>query len=212
MSLPSRKLRYSNRKKSRLGTFITLGLTLFGSIFIVFIVYELILAQSGGRETGLQAVTSSTTTIKQDPKEKETSSSAPEIASSNAPELQPESSPVPQAPEAKPAVAAPKPQSSPLKSTTPSDVQQQAPAQQQTPVTQEQPKPAPATTNVKKTDEGKNERKTVKHVVQKGETLIKLSRKYYGNQRSINKIAAYNGLNPDRALLIGKVLYIPVPD
>ncbi|UFJ42819.1 LysM peptidoglycan-binding domain-containing protein [Brevibacillus humidisoli] len=51
----------------------------------------------------------------------------------------------------------------------------------------------------------------VKHTVQKGDTLFKLSRHYYGNNQGWKRIARYNGLDPDDSLPIGKVLSIPSP-
>ncbi len=48
-----------------------------------------------------------------------------------------------------------------------------------------------------------------KHVIQEGDTLTKLSRTYYGNDKGINKIAESNGISPDTQLSIGMELVIP---
>lgn len=52
--------------------------------------------------------------------------------------------------------------------------------------------------------------KTVKHVVEKGDTLFKLSRKYYGNNSGVSRIARYNGLASDARLTAGQVVIIPL--
>ncbi|WP_126427363.1 LysM peptidoglycan-binding domain-containing protein [Brevibacillus marinus] len=53
--------------------------------------------------------------------------------------------------------------------------------------------------------------RVIKHTVEKGDTLFSLSRRYYGNNQGWQRIARYNGLNPDDPLPIGKVLSIPAP-
>jgi nucleoid-associated protein YgaU len=59
--------------------------------------------------------------------------------------------------------------------------------------------------------QGTNSRvKVVRHVVQKGETLFKLSRQYYGNNSGVARIARYNGFSPDTELVMGKVILIPL--
>lgn len=52
--------------------------------------------------------------------------------------------------------------------------------------------------------------KAVKHVVQKGETLYMLSRKYYGNNSNVARIASYNGLSAEAQLTAGKVILVPL--
>ncbi|WP_301170756.1 LysM peptidoglycan-binding domain-containing protein [Brevibacillus nitrificans] len=52
--------------------------------------------------------------------------------------------------------------------------------------------------------------KAIKHVVQKGETLYMLSRKYYGNNSYVAKIANYNGLSLEAQLTAGKVVLVPL--
>ncbi len=77
------------------------------------------------------------------------------------------------------------------------------------------------TTSVSKpvTDAGKAEApiakvsekpKAVKHVVQKGETLYMLSRKYYGNNSSVARIANYNGMSLEAQLTAGTVVMVPI--
>jgi nucleoid-associated protein YgaU len=52
--------------------------------------------------------------------------------------------------------------------------------------------------------------KVKRHVVQKGDTLYKLSRLYYGNNGGVTRIAGYNGLSPEAQLKAGDVLTIPL--
>ncbi|GED56216.1 LysM peptidoglycan-binding domain-containing protein [Brevibacillus formosus] len=52
--------------------------------------------------------------------------------------------------------------------------------------------------------------KVVKHVVKKGETLFMLSRKYYGNNSNVRRIAKYNGLHSEAGLVEGKIVLVPL--
>ncbi|MED1918688.1 LysM peptidoglycan-binding domain-containing protein [Bacillus thuringiensis] len=52
--------------------------------------------------------------------------------------------------------------------------------------------------------------KVVKHVVKKGETLFMLSRKYYGNNSNVGRIARYNGLHSEAGLVEGKIVMVPL--
>ncbi|MGG4453109.1 LysM peptidoglycan-binding domain-containing protein [Brevibacillus porteri] len=52
--------------------------------------------------------------------------------------------------------------------------------------------------------------KVVKHVVKKGETLFMLSRKYYGNNSNVGRIARYNGLHSEAGLVAGKIVMVPL--
>ncbi|WP_409178609.1 LysM peptidoglycan-binding domain-containing protein [Brevibacillus fortis] len=52
--------------------------------------------------------------------------------------------------------------------------------------------------------------KVVKHVVKKGETLFMLSRKYYGNNSNVGRIARYNGLHSEAGLVEGKIVLVPL--
>ncbi|GEC90855.1 LysM peptidoglycan-binding domain-containing protein [Brevibacillus brevis] len=52
--------------------------------------------------------------------------------------------------------------------------------------------------------------KVVKHVVKKGETLFMLSRKYYGNNSNVGRIAKYNGLQSEAGLVEGKIVLVPL--
>jgi nucleoid-associated protein YgaU len=63
-----------------------------------------------------------------------------------------------------------------------------------------QPLPPPATTK----------RTVLRHVVKKGETLYQLSRKYYGHQIGVKRIARYNGFSSEHQLTEGEVVYIPM--
>ena len=52
--------------------------------------------------------------------------------------------------------------------------------------------------------------KAIRHVVQKGETLYMLSRKYYGNNLNVSRIANYNGFHADTQLTAGKIVMVPL--
>lgn len=52
--------------------------------------------------------------------------------------------------------------------------------------------------------------KVVKHVVKKGETLFMLSRKYFGNNSNVGRIARYNGLHSEAGLVEGKIVLVPL--
>lgn len=52
--------------------------------------------------------------------------------------------------------------------------------------------------------------KAVKHVVKKGETLYMLSRKYYGNNSNVARIANYNGISLEAQLTEGKIVMVPI--
>lgn len=52
--------------------------------------------------------------------------------------------------------------------------------------------------------------KAIRHVVQKGDTLFKLSRQYYGNNSGVARIARYNGFPADTQLSVGNVVMIPL--
>jgi nucleoid-associated protein YgaU len=52
--------------------------------------------------------------------------------------------------------------------------------------------------------------KVVKHVVKKGETLFMLSRKYYGNNSNVGRIARYNGLHLEAGLVEGRIVFVPL--
>ncbi|MFD2371804.1 LysM peptidoglycan-binding domain-containing protein [Brevibacillus sp. GCM10020057] len=67
---------------------------------------------------------------------------------------------------------------------------------------------APAQT--KGSSAGSKKPKSIRHVVQKGETLYMLSRKYYGNNSNVARIAKYNGLSLEAQLKAGAVVFVPL--
>lgn len=62
----------------------------------------------------------------------------------------------------------------------------------------------------KTSSSGSEKPKAIRHVVQKGETLYMLSRKYYGNNSNVARIAKYNGLSPEAQLTAGTVVFVPL--
>lgn len=216
MSLPSRSLRHSNRKKSRLGRLVTLGGILFGSIFIVFIVYELFLAQKGSTDSDLRLNQSKSSTVVESTTEKADSSPPEKTVSVAAPVVQTKAVPKPESqsaasPHVEPiqsdSAAVPPTPKTPAKASTPAPAAKQAGSSKQQITAPKEI--TPVKSNAVKSNEVKKKPQATKHIVQKGETLFQLSRKYYGNQSSVKKIAAFNGIAPDTALLEGKVLFIP---
>ncbi|RNB81598.1 LysM peptidoglycan-binding domain-containing protein [Brevibacillus fluminis] len=219
MTLPSRKLRHSNRKASPLSRLLTMGVILFGSIFILFILYELILAQNSDTKEGLHIVQSSQSSVEESGERKEPAASeaVPVSAGVVASPVEKTSTNQQAASTSESVVTTPA-------SPKPTDVKKapapQTPTPAAKPASQSAATPSPQQANpmpttektqpVEKSEKPKPKIESIRHVVQKGETLFQLSRKYYGNQSSVRKIAAFNGLSPDNALPIGKVLYIPV--
>ncbi|MGE5701537.1 MAG: LysM peptidoglycan-binding domain-containing protein [Clostridia bacterium] len=204
MSFTSRKLRHSKKRKSKLTALLTLGLAVFGSLFVILIIYELFLANNAGKqkEDQVDAITANEEVAVVAPVG---NSGEPIGMGQNEPAANPISTkpvstePVNQAAVVQaPTVAIPMAAATPPSSAVSPAITQSSQSSQKSSTKKAEPAQAAA------------KPKAVKHVVQKGETLIQLSRKYYGNQRSINKIAAYNNINPNAALPIGKVLYIPV--
>nr|WP_241254489.1 LysM domain-containing protein [Brevibacillus sp. SYP-B805] len=53
--------------------------------------------------------------------------------------------------------------------------------------------------------------KAIRYVVKQGDTLYKLSRQYYGNNKGAAAIARYNGMDSNAQLAVGTVIYIPLP-
>lgn len=69
---------------------------------------------------------------------------------------------------------------------------------------------APSATQGKTNTAADKKPKAIRHVVQKGETLYMLSRKYYGNNSNVARIAKYNGLSAEAQLTAGTVVLVPL--
>lgn len=98
--------------------------------------------------------------------------------------------------------------------TAPPPVQQPPAVKETEPVKEEVPKQQPEQKPVQpqqeqKTEE-KQEGKTTTHTVQQGETLFRISMKYYNSQAGIEKIRQANGISGND-INVGQVLKIPLP-
>ncbi|MDQ0174814.1 LysM peptidoglycan-binding domain-containing protein [Bacillus chungangensis] len=99
-------------------------------------------------------------------------------------------------------------------STTPPPVQQPPAVKESEPVKEEVPKQQPEQKPVQpqqeQKTENKQEGKTTTHTVQQGETLFRISMKYYNSQAGIEKIRQANGISGND-IKVGQVLKIPLP-
>lgn len=183
--LPPRGKRLAKRQREKRIKYFRMGLYLFGTIALAFIGYELYLASKN-----LPTVTynqQTETTIAEVHKENSNVSTDVTKAAS---------------PEASSATKATQ-QSIPVAKQTPKPPEQAKPnigtEQTNAPIKQ----PAVATKPAEKP-------KAIRHRVTAGDTLFKLSRKYYGNGMGVDRIAKRNHLNPNAPLSIGRVIYIPL--
>lgn len=210
--LPPRSNRIAKRQKTRKKKLFVAGLYLFGAIAIGLIGFELFQASRNMPTVQYQA--EKDTTIAQ------VNQSTPALKGNT---TSPEPSNIP----AKPQGINPTETSGSTTGTNPSEpaakavqapVQQQAPIQKQ-PTNQKQSssqqtvsKPTNNTTQIKAQPvvQQPAKPKLTRHRVVAGDTLFKLSRKYYGNGMGVDRIARQNHLNPEDPLPIGRVIYIPM--
>lgn len=198
--LPPRRSRAVQRKKQKvsLKRIIQGGLIVFGTLFFGLIGLELYQAKNANSVQPAAANVSdipSAETASENQDQQSTTSPQPSNEATpptNVESTEPKG-------EVKPAetVAVPAPQ--------PSAPVQAVPAPQT--ATPETAAPAPV---VSETQTSSEQPKTVRHVVEKGDTLFKLSRKYYGNNSGVSRIARYNGLAADAQLTTGNVVIIPL--
>lgn len=198
--LPPRRSRAIQRKKQKvsLKRIIQGGLILFGTLFFGLIGLELYQAKNANPvQSEASSIPDSSSTETTPGNQGQTSTTSPQPSNEAPPPTNAEST-EPKA-EAKPAVpvVAPAPQ--------PSTPVQAVPTPQT--ATPEPAAPAPVESE---TQTSSAQPKTVRHVVEKGDTLFKLSRKYYGNNSGVSRIARYNGLAADAQLTTGNVVIIPL--
>lgn len=188
--LPPRHSRKSKQKSSiPLKKVIRSGLIVFGVLFFGIIGFELYRANIAHPSvpSGSPVVTT-----------KEVTPQKPVS------ELEQDSMPNPST-QARPAAASPEPH--------PNPVQPAAPSKTGSTTTQKAiPPKISSGTASPPTAIGKNAAgpKTIRHVVKKGETLFMLSRKYYGNNANVSRIARYNGFHTETQLTEGNVVMIPI--
>lgn len=98
--------------------------------------------------------------------------------------------------------------------TAPPPVQQPPAVKEPKPVKEENPKQQleqkPVQPQQEQKTEEKQEGKTTTHTVQQGETLFRISMKYYNSQAGIEKIRQANGISGND-INVGQVLKIPLP-
>jgi nucleoid-associated protein YgaU len=204
--LPPRRSRGVQRKQNKVSfkRVIQGGLIFFGTLFFGLIGLELYKANNQ-----LQSVVSSTPLSSEQAmapvEQTQTSPASPQSSNVASPPkqadstesnasvkpAQPVTTPVPQQAVQTQAI----PVSQPVQSTQPV---QTTPAVQQKPAEAVTPQPAV------------EQPKSIRHVVVKGDNLFKLSRKYYGNNSGVARIAKFNGLAADAGLTIGHVIIIPL--
>lgn len=198
--LPPRRSRAVQRKKQKvsLKRIIQGGLIVFGTLFFGLIGLELYQAKNVNPVKPVVASIPDSSSTETAPENQNQTSVASQQPSNEATPPSNEESTEPKA-EVKPAepvaVTAPQP-SAPV---------QAAPAPQTA-----APVPAAPSPVASETQTSSEQPKTVRHVVEKGDTLFKLSRKYYGNNSGVSRIARYNGLTADAQLTTGNVVIIPL--
>ncbi|MFE1626627.1 LysM peptidoglycan-binding domain-containing protein [Brevibacillus reuszeri] len=207
--LPPRRSRHTQRKVNfSFSKWVRSGLVVFGAVFFGVILVELYQAQVSHQAaklgTPMVTVSEPTTDNIASAGQAENAAGSALGAAASTPTVQegktapeskvdatinvpPVSTPPSVQPSSKPGTAGePKPTPTatvPVKPTNPSAAPSSAPA----------PKP-----------------KAIRHVVQKGETLYMLSRKYYGNNLNVSRIAKYNGFHANTQLTAGKIVMVPL--
>ncbi|MGZ0053176.1 LysM peptidoglycan-binding domain-containing protein [Brevibacillus gelatini] len=213
--LPPRRSRHT-RKKASVGmkTWVRSGLLVFGVVFFGLIGLELYKANLEREKAE---------TVRMSMATQETSEAKPSAAGAEtaAPEPEPKSvvlhttsaEPAQTAEQAQPAVAPASAARASASSAPASTSASEAPKTQSKPVQAktEGALTAPATqVSKQKPTPSAQKPKVVKHVVKKGETLYMLSRKYFGNNSNVSRIARYNGFHPETQLVEGKVVFVPL--
>ncbi|WP_400163818.1 LysM peptidoglycan-binding domain-containing protein [Brevibacillus sp. TJ4] len=214
---PPRRSRKVEKRKQQvsLKTLIQAGLIVFGALFFGLIGWELYHAnQAHKAETRVSQNTSSST-------DSQAAQELPQSAQSDSGEsADAVEEPVVPLPDRKDAQAEEVP-SQTTGETTPSrevaaavSTQPSASTGPQSATAGEKPTVQPsapaAQPEAQQADTSQQQPKVVRHIVQKGDTLFKLSRQYYGHNFGVSRIAKYNGLPEDAQLSIGKVVMIPL--
>ncbi|MBU8712117.1 LysM peptidoglycan-binding domain-containing protein [Brevibacillus parabrevis] len=225
--LPPRRSRHNRTKTSsvRFKTWVKSGLFVFGILFFGLIGFELYKANvarstEGNTEAAAETQAESDETVAKAESTPTTSESEPTSVVLPATPAETSAAAEQKGTEeatSKPASAPVEPTSgvsatpapvTPIASSTPATT----PKKENKPVqTQAKPPAAPAmATPVQKPAETAQKPRVVKHVVQKGETLFMLSRKYFGNNSNVSRIARYNGFHTQAQLVEGKVVLVPL--
>ncbi|MFA4134796.1 MULTISPECIES: LysM peptidoglycan-binding domain-containing protein [unclassified Brevibacillus] len=221
--LPPRRSRHTRPKASfSFKKWIQPGLYLFGFVFFGLIGFELYRANIPN-----ESVASGSVEVK-DVEGKEVSKAITTSQGSKAGEKEPVSVVLTPTPDSNANVTTPpdkvktiesKPVEPTVKSTTSAQTAavSPVPAKTSTGTTVSKTNQITSTSPIKVATPGKptstppvTKSKIVKHVVKKGETLFMLSRKYYGNNSNVRRIAKYNGLHSEAGLVEGRVVLVPL--
>lgn len=225
--LGSRKLRHAKRKMP-ISTLISTGLVIFGTLFVGLFVIELYQAKYNGLEkaavtikdspadTGAEKTgESASQPVSADPSKTQILSGG-DNASSNTATVNSGSTATSSnsIKNDKPASAAGKPDQ-PKSAERKPDAKQPTSGLKQgsgTPATASQQggKPAASQTGSAGANPPAAKPKAEHYVVQKGDTLFSISRKYYGNNSGVERITRYNGIDPNGQLPEGKEIMIPL--
>ncbi|EJL25956.1 LysM peptidoglycan-binding domain-containing protein [Brevibacillus sp. BC25] len=193
--LPPRRSRHTHPKASfSFKKWIQPGLYLFGFVFFGLIGLELYRANVPHESAASGSV-----------EVKEVSKASPTSQGSKAGEKEPVSvvlaaTPDPNASVTNPLAKVKTTESKPVEPAVKATTSVQTPVNKATQIAPVKPASTPPTTKSK----------VVKHVVKKGETLFMLSRKYYGNNSNVGRIARYNGLHSEAGLVEGKIVMVPL--
>jgi LysM repeat protein len=187
--LLSRKLRHSRRKMFSYATLVKGGLVLFGTLFVGLVALELLQANRVQPQANVIS--------KDSPPEKSPAAvqPLPEPASSTGGQVT-----IPAKPAANPGEQGKEPQPAALSATKEAAPPAQAGSTGGTAAGASKPKAVAGT-----------KPKAIRYVVKQGDTLYKLSRQYYGNNKGAAAIARYNGLDGNAQLTAGTVIFIPLP-
>ncbi|MED1724176.1 LysM peptidoglycan-binding domain-containing protein [Brevibacillus parabrevis] len=226
--LPPRRSRHNRTKTSsvRFKTWVKSGLFVFGILFFGLIGFELYKANvarstEGNTEAALETQAESNATVAKAESTPTTSESEPtsvvlpatpaetSAAAEQKGTEEATSKPAPAPVEPTSGVSAHPVPVTPVASSTPATT----PKKENKKPVQTKAKPPAATataTVVQKPAETAQKPRVVKHVVQKGETLFMLSRRYFGNNSNVSRIARYNGFHTQAQLVEGKVVLVPL--
>ncbi|MGN7468906.1 LysM peptidoglycan-binding domain-containing protein [Brevibacillus sp. SAFN-007a] len=215
--LPPRRSRHTRPKASAgLKTWIRSGLLVFGVVFFGLIgleLYQANVAREKGEAVEMVLPTPEADQAKTAAAERETAAKEPTSAGHRAPSAQ-NAQTTGQAEGAAAAASSPAASSAQASASTVEAPKAVSKSVESKPA-HAKPAGAPAAAPASPAPEQKpappaQKPKVVKHVVQKGETLFMLSRKYFGNNANVARIARYNGLNAESQLVAGKVVFVPL--
>jgi len=205
----SRKLRHAKQKSFSYLGYLKLGIVVFGTLFAGLVVFELMRAsttvqpdQADKPAMEDRQVAPPAPAVKESPALAETPVAAVDEMTASKDEKTGTSAPL---------AASPGPSNLSTPSTSAPASSAAKTAEETTALAQEAESAGKKAEAVKSAQPPAAKPKVIRYVVQPGDTLFKLSRRYYGNGRGVDNIARYNGIDPNGQLPAGKVLMIPLP-